>query len=173
MLTSSLRCRAHVFTLAYQSLYNVVLLLLCCHILFSVLLTCSSYTNFFLYLDTPGKHTSWDHFICSSLYLKHLPVRYSQGSLPYLPQVFCSNVTSCLKLQILELPSLICFQKLIHEQFIHYVIIYLSNHFVSSLSPSKYEIHQDSDFRLVHCNVPHRPQCLAHERHSIGVLTSK
>lgn len=126
MLTNSLRCRAKVFIVAYQSLYNVVLLLLYCHILFS------SCTNFFLYLE----YTRQAHTLGPFHLLLSLPKTSSHQIFiwltPLLPSnVFCSNVTlvrlslSCLKSQILQQPSLICFQQPIHEQFIHSILLYI------------------------------------------------
>lgn len=77
--------------MACQSLYDVVPILLCPHfLLFSILLTCLNHSSFFCILNT-----SQDPCFCCSLPLEHPPPtpRYSHGSLPYLLQVFCSNVT--------------------------------------------------------------------------------
>lgn len=181
MLTSSLRCRAKVFTVAYQSLYNVVLLLLCCHILFSILLTCSSCTNFFLYLE----YTRQAHILGPFHLLLSLPKTSCRQIFTWLTPLLVSGLLLKCHLFSETFPVLFkitnsrtTFSDLFSIAYAWtiytlYVIIYFSNHFVSSFSPSKYQIHQDRDFHLVHCNIPHLPQCLAHERHSTGVLSSE
>ena len=132
----------------------MVPLFLCPHsLLFSILLTRSSHTNYFCTFSPPGKLTSQNGCMCCYLHREHSP-RYAHGSLLYLPQVFCSNVTFSLSKtsagpfkianSSFTFPDLFL---IVFPSAMDTVCTLSVIHFVS-FSSSEYKVHEDRDFCL-------------------------